>query len=392
MDLNLGAETVLPEDRDSALLIGRVWRPGDGPSVVTVRGGRVIDISAAAPTVSELLNGINPRQTIADAEGDDLGAVEDIIAASDYRRAGDDSARLLAPIDLQAIKACGVTFVESMLERVIEEAAKGDPDAANDIRRRITADIGVDLNKVVPGSDEAAKVKDLLIERGLWSQYLEVGIGPDAEVFTKAPPMAGVGVGAEIGLHPKSTWNNPEPEIVLVINALGQIKGATLGNDVNLRDFEGRSALLLGKAKDNNGSAALGPFIRLFDESFSLDDVRNAELTLRVEGEDGFVLDGQSSMAKISRDVTDLAAHAIGPTHQYPDGLVLYTGTLFAPTKDRDTAGHGFTHKVGDIVRIQTPKLGALINRVNHADKIPPWVFGTGTLMRNLAKRGLLQK
>jgi fumarylacetoacetate (FAA) hydrolase family protein len=277
-----------------------------------------------------------------------------------------------------------------MLERVIEEKAKGDASAADAIRGEIVGQIGLDLSKIVPGSDEAMQLKDALIERGMWSQYLEVGIGPDAEVFTKAPPLAGVGVGAEVGLHPISSWNNPEPEVVLAIAADGRIAGATLGNDVNLRDVEGRSALLLGKAKDNNGSAALGPFIRLFDDGFGLDDVRSAELDLRVEGEDGFVLDGHSSMKRISRDVADLAAHAIGPHHQYPDGLVLMTGTLFAPTKDRDAPGQGFTHTLGDVVTIRSARLGALVNRVGRADRIPPWTFGAGALMRNLARRGLI--
>src|SRR5690606_27366505 len=105
---------------------------------------------------------------------------------------------------------------------------------------------------------------------GVWSQYLEVAIGKDAEIFTKTQPMASVGFGAQIGIHPESHWNNPEPEVVLAVARTGKIRGATLGNDVNLRDYEGRSALLLGEAKDQNASCAIGPFIRLFDETFSL--------------------------------------------------------------------------------------------------------------------------
>ncbi len=319
-----------------------------------------------------------------------MGALADILANSAHDRRDPSLPWFLCPVDLQAIKACGVTFASSMLERVIEEKAKGDPAAADAIRREIGDRIGLDLSSIVPGSDEAMALKAALVERGMWSQYLEVGIGPDAEVFTKAPPMAGVGVGAEVGLHPVSSWNNPEPEIVLAIAADGRIVGATLGNDVNLRDVEGRSALLLGKAKDNNGSAALGPFIRLFDDGFSLDDVRVAELDLRVEGPDGFVLKGRSSMSRISRDVADLAVHTIGPTHQYPDGLVLMTGTLFAPTEDRGAPGQGFTHQLGDVVTISSARLGALVNRVDRADRIPPWTFGAGALMRNLARRGLI--
>ncbi|GHD57533.1 fumarylacetoacetate hydrolase [Thalassobaculum fulvum] len=390
-ELNLTVEACLPEDRRQATLVGRVWRPdADGPSVVALRGDRVVDISAAVPTVSELINRPDAAALARDAAGEEVGTVGEILANSAHDRRDPSKPWLLCPSDLQAIKACGVTFAESMLERVIEEKAKGDASAADAIRGEIVGQIGLDLSKIVPGSDEAMQLKDALIERGMWSQYLEVGIGPDAEVFTKAPPLAGVGVGAEVGLHPISSWNNPEPEVVLAIAADGRIAGATLGNDVNLRDVEGRSALLLGKAKDNNGSAALGPFIRLFDDGFGLDDVRSAELDLRVEGEDGFVLDGHSSMKRISRDVADLAAHAIGPHHQYPDGLVLMTGTLFAPTKDRDAPGQGFTHKLGDVVTIRSARLGALVNRVGRADRIPPWTFGAGALMRNLARRGLI--
>ena len=297
---------------------------------------------------------------------------------------------LLAPVDLQAIKACGVTFAQSMLERVIEERAKGNPSAAEGIRNDIKQVIGLDLESIIPGSAEAEKLKEVLIEKDMWSQYLEVGIGPDAEVFTKAQPMSAMGIGAQIGILAKSEWNNPEPEITLAVNASGKILGATLGNDVNLRDIEGRSALLLGKAKDNNASTAIGPFIRLFDKNFSLDDVRIAELSLTVTGLDQFTLHGRSSMSKISRDVTDLVNETIGKHHQYPDGFCLMTGTLFAPSEDREKVGGGFTHKVGDIVQISTPTLGALINEVNLSEEAEPWTFGTWALMKNLSARGLL--
>ncbi|MEQ8814078.1 MAG: fumarylacetoacetate hydrolase family protein [Thalassobaculum sp.] len=390
-DLNLSVEACLPKDRQAATLVGRVWRPdADGPSVVAIRGDAVVDITATVPTVAELAGRSDATAVVREARGETIGDLAAILGNSAHDRLDRGVPWFLCPSDLQAIKACGVTFAESMLERVIEEKAKGDASAADTIRGEIVGQIGLDLSKIVPGSDEALRLKAALVERGMWSQYLEVGIGPDAEVFTKAPPMAGVGIGAQVGLHPISSWNNPEPEAVLVIAADGRIVGATLGNDVNLRDVEGRSALLLGKAKDNNGSAALGPFIRLFDDGFGLDDVRAAELDLRVEGEDGFVLDGHSSMKRISRDVADLAAHAIGPHHQYPDGLVLMTGTLFAPTKDRGKPGQGFTHELGDVVTIRSPRLGALVNRVGRADRIPPWTFGAGALMRNLAARGLL--
>lgn len=391
MALDLSVVNCLPDDRDRATLVGRVWRPDvGGPSVVAIRGDTVADLTAIVPTAAELMTRRDALAIAREADAEPLGDLAAILTNSAHDARDTQKPWFLAPVDLQAIKACGVTFADSMIERVIEEKAKGDASAADAIRQEIVGAIGTDLSKITPGSDAAMQLKAALVDRGMWSAYLEVGIGPDAEVFTKAPAMAGVGIGAEVGLHPISDWNNPEPEITLVINPEGAIVGATLGNDVNLRDVEGRSALLLGKAKDNNGSAAIGPFIRLFDDGFTLDDVRAAELDLVVEGTDGFRLTGHSSMSRISRDIADLAAATIGPHHQYPDGLVLMTGTLFAPTEDRDAPGQGFTHHLGDVVTIRTPTLGALINRVGQADQIPPWTFGAGALMRNLSARNLL--
>jgi fumarylacetoacetate (FAA) hydrolase family protein len=342
--------------------------------------------------MSDLLNAPNSLTLARATKGaKPLGKLAEILSNTSADARDPAKPHFLAPCDLQAVKAAGVTFAESMLERVIESKAKGDPSRQDALRRELVREIGSDLSKVKPGSPEAEKLKQALIARDLWSPYLEVGIGPYAEIFTKCPPMASVGTGAEIGLHPESTWNNPEPEIVLAVNARGEVKGATLGNDVNLRDFEGRSALLLGKAKDNNASSAIGPFIRLFDETYSIDDVRRADVHLSVRGEDQFLLDAKSSMSKISRDPLELVAHTIGAAHQYPDGFVLFLGTMFAPTKDRGAKGSGFTHHVGDIVTIATPTLGALVNRVTTSDKAPPWTFGAGALMRNLAQRGLLK-
>ena len=390
--MKLRPEDCLPEDAERAMLVGRAWVPGDhpGPSPVIIRGADVVDISDTFPTMSELLNTESIESKMDDLNGTKIGVIDSLLENSAWRSQDKKHPYLLAPVDLQAVKACGVTFAQSMLERVIEERAKGDPSAAQGIRNDIQKVIGLDLESIIPGSSEAEQLKEVLIKKDMWSQYLEVGIGPDAEVFTKAQPMSVMGIGAQIGILEKSEWNNPEPEITLAVNARGKILGATLGNDVNLRDIEGRSALLLGKAKDNNASAAIGPFIRLFDENFSLDDVRMAELSLTVRGLDQFTLHGRSSMSKISRDVADLVDETIGRHHQYPDGFCLMTGTLFAPSEDRDKIGGGFTHKVGDLVQISTPTLGALVNEVELSENIEPWEFGAGALMKNLAARGLL--
>ncbi|WP_426230917.1 fumarylacetoacetate hydrolase family protein [Pararhizobium sp. DWP3-4] len=372
--------------------VGRVWRPDvAGPALVVLRGGDLIDItSKEVPTMRDLLELDDPIGLLSGRQGERLSSLEAVTAAS-VEAAGDLSViHLLAPCDLQAVKACGVTFARSMIERVIEEKAAGNPALAETMRKRVTAIIGDSLRDLKAGSAEAAKVKAALIEVGVWSQYLEVGIGPDAEVFSKAQVLASVGWGASVGLHPISKWNNPEPEIVLAVDSQGRVKGATLGNDVNLRDVEGRSALLLGKAKDNNASSAIGPFIRLFDDTYSIDDVRSADLSLTISGPDGFVLKGASTMREISRDPLDLVSQTIGRHHQYPDGFMLFMGTLFAPVEDRDAPGQGFTHKLGDVVTIANAELGSLTNTVRLSTECPPWTFGPSALMRNLAARGLL--
>ena len=387
----LDPRPVLPADAAGGAFAGRAFVPHvGGPSVIAVRGEEVVDLSRAFPTMRDLCEAKDPAAALRRADGASLGRLDDIAANTPPDTRDASKPWLLAPIDLQAVKAAGVTFAVSMLERVIEERARGNPDAAAEIRREVTRLVGDDLQKLKPGSAQAMALKDVLVAQGAWSQYLEVGIGPDAEIFTKTTPMASVGTGMDAGLHPKSTWNNPEPEVVIVIASDGRIVGATLGNDVNLRDFEGRSALLLSKAKDNNASCAIGPFLRFFDQSFSLDDVRRTTVELTVEGPDGFRLTGSSSIAKISRDPEDLVEAMMGRVHQYPDGAVLFLGTMFAPTEDRDAPGQGFTHKVGDVVTISAPNLGRLVNRMRHSNDCEPWTFGTGALMRNLAKRGLI--
>ena len=389
--MKIPQETTLPADAARATLAGRVWRPDvAGPAVVAVRPDGVYDVTAAAPTIRDLCEAEHPATTLRGAAGERIGSLEEILAntpadARDPRRPW-----LLAPIDLQAIKAAGVTFVASLLERLIEEQARGQPERAAAIREEMRATIGTDLQALKPGSPKAMALKKLLVEKGMWSQYLEVGIGPDAEIFTKAQPMSAVGHGMDAGLHPDSTWNNPEPEVVLVVSSRGAIVGATLGNDVNLRDVEGRSALLLGRAKDNNASCAVGPFVRLLDEGFTLDTVRGITVKLEVTGPDGFKLSGSSSIARISRDPADLVRQMIGANHQYPDGAVLFVGTMFAPVEDRDAPGQGFTHKMGDVVTISAPELGALTNRMVRSCDAAPWDFGAGHLMRNLARRGVL--
>jgi len=379
--LEITASDVLPADHASALLIGRLWvdGPHPGPRPVVLRDGALIDLSSLASTTSTLFDLHDCAARVRTHQGERLSSVQEALTAR----------KLLAPCDLQAIKAAGVTFADSLIERVIEERARGDANAAQRLRRELTDAFGGSLRGLQPGSPAATEAKRVLVRDGLWSQYLEVGIGPDAEIFTKAQPMSAVGCGAHIGLHPKSAWNNPEPEVVLAVSSRGDIIGASLGNDVNLRDFEGRSALLLSKAKDNNASCAIGPFVRLFDAQFTLDDVRNAAVQLQLSGDDGFATEGTNSMSQISRDPTALVAATIGKEHQYPDGFMLFLGTMFVPTQDRGDAGKGFTHKVGDVVRISSPKLGALINEVTTSDRASPWTFGVRALINSLAVRGL---
>jgi fumarylacetoacetate (FAA) hydrolase family protein len=380
--------TCLPADVARGAFAARVMTP-DGPCVVGLIGGAAFDMTPMCGTMSRWMEGEAPAACIR-TRGVPMALDLDALLANSAHDARDPAKPwLLAPIDLQAVKAAGVTYVRSMLERVIEERCRGDASLAAAVRVEVRDIIGDDLAALVPGSAEAARVKAALVDKGWWSQYLEVGIGPDAEIFTKCAPMAAVGVGSKVGVHPNSQWSNPEPEAVMVVNSRGIIQGATLGNDVNLRDVEGRSALLLGRAKDNNASAALGPMIRLFDEAFTLEDVRQAEITLTISGRDGFTLEERGAVGSISRDPTEIVGQMIGAHHQYPDGAVLYLGTPFSPSKDRGAAGMGFTHHQGDVVRVSSPRLGTLMNEVDRTDECPPWVFGTGALFASLTRRGL---
>jgi fumarylacetoacetate (FAA) hydrolase family protein len=392
MKNSLSLASALPVDAADALLVARVWVEGSGPVLALVTPDGVFDLSGLAPTASQLLElpGVAAAIRATMPLLPRLAGTAEVLAnsAADARKPA--LPWLLAPCDLQALKAAGVTFVASMLERVIEEQARGDASKAEAVRKAVVGVIGDNLSSIKPGSPEADKLKEVLIAQGVWSQYLEVGIGPDAEIFTKSQPLSAVGTGAEVGIHPHSHWNNPEPEIVLAVNSRGETVGAALGNDVNLRDFEGRSALLLGKAKDNNASCAIGPFIRLFDDKFNIEHVRRSDLNMTVTGTEGFEMKGGSSLSKISRDPLDLVAQAIGANHQYPDGFMLFLGTMFAPTQDRHGPGQGFTHVVGDVVTVATPQLGSLVNRVTTSDKAAPWTFGISALMKSLAKRGLI--
>jgi len=381
----------LPADADASVLVGRIWDPAvDGPSPVVVRDGAVFDVSSHYPTVRDICELPDPADVVRGLDGPRVGSFEEVLSNTGAANRNSGRPWLLAPVDLQALKAAGVTFAVSMIERVIEERARGDLALAADIRNRMLADVGADLHDLLPGSEEAARLKALLVAEGSWSQYLEVGIGPDAEIFTKGQILSAVGTAVPVGVLAASDWNNPEPEVALVVQSSGRIVGSTLANDVNLRDIEGRSALLLARAKDNNASCALGPLIRLFDERFDLTNVRALDVRLEIHGMDGFYLEAVSEMSRMSRDPAALVRQLIGPHHQYPDGAVLMLGTMFAPIQERDRPGEGFTHKLGDVVKISSPLLGSLINYVRNAEDCEPWDFGVRDLMGNLVKRGLL--
>lgn len=389
MMARLDLACTLPVDAEQATLVGRLWQPGIGPVLVAYSRGQLFDLSPVASLCSQLLEAQRPAQMVQAALADarPIATLEAVLANSDESSRDEQRPWLLAPCDLQVVKASGVTFIESLLERVIEERARGDSARAAQAREEVRQLLGEELTLVRPGSPQAARLREVLVAQGAWSQYLEVGLGPDAEIFTKCAVLSAVGTGARVGLHPRSKWNNSEPEVVLAVNSRGEPVGATLGNDLNLRDFEGRSALLLGKAKDNNASCAIGPFIRLFDSKFGMDDVRKSGLTLRIDGADGFALHEADSIAKISRDPAELVSQAAGPHHQYPDGFMLFLGTPFSPSQDRREPGMGFTHEVDDIVRITSDRLGTLVNRVDMCDRVAPWTFGIRDLMHSVMRR-----
>lgn len=379
----------LPADAEQAVLVGRIWQPQLGPVLVAYADGHLFDLSKEAPLCSQLLDIDEPAERVRAAlsKAPRVASLQEVLANTDEATRDDRQPWLLAPCDLQVVKACGVTFVDSLLERVIEERVRGDSARAAHARQEVHELMGEELWRITPGSPEAARLREVLVAEGAWSQYLEVGLGPDAEVFTKCAVLAAVGTGASVGLHPRSQWSNSEPEVVLAVNSRGEAVGATLGNDLNLRDFEGRSALLLGKAKDNNASCSIGPFIRLFDSRFGMRDVRSAEIRLRVEGADGFTLNEEGAMAKISRDPSELILQAAGPYHQYPDGFMLFLGTPFSPHQDRRENGMGFTHEVDDVVSISSDRLGMLVNRIDRCDRVAPWTFGIKDLLHSMTAR-----
>jgi len=385
---NYNMRECLPDECREGTWLGRAWLPASfapsniaGPHVITVRDGQVIELSDCFDSIADITRHPTPTAAVQNATGVSICSLNTLLENSlfyklpaDIRKSQQPS--LLAPNDIQAIKACGVTFVASLIERVIEEKALGNPSKAEEIRAVVHAAIGDNLKDIEPGSPQTEILKAKLIAQGIWSAYLEVGIGPDVEVFTKSQPMSAIPCGSQLGVLETSQWNNPEPEVAFLVSPQGSFLGAALANDVNLRDYEGRSSLLLGKAKDQNGSCPIGPMFRLFDDSYSLDDAANTEVNLSIVGEDGFCSTGENRMSEISRSVDSIIKQVCNGSHQYPDGIAIMLGTMFAPTEDRGEEGMGFTHKVGDRVEISSPKLGKLVNWVNYCHEIPEWSYG----------------
>jgi len=384
----LTAAQVLPSDGYAGTLVGRALFPGvfPGPCVVAIREDGVHNISGTVPTMAQLLNAPNPLATLQRALRNCvyLGPLESLLENSTPSTHDPLKPYLLTPIDLQAVKAVGLTFVNGLLQRFADD----NGGAATVAKMEKAA--GVALGKILPGSEEAARLRTALMEDGLWNDTLEVGFGPDVELFTKAQPLSAVGTGAEIAVLPTSKQTFAEPEVVLMLNADGKICGATLGCDMTARDVEARSLLLLGRAKDQNATCAVGPFIRLFDQTFSLPNVQGMNLTYAFEGADDAVFTDTGSMDQIGRGLITLARQVVNEHHGYPDGVALFTGCMFKAPSSRGASDTPFTHQVGDVVIIKASPLGTLINRVNTTDKVRPWSFGMSDLMANLANRQLL--
>jgi len=365
-------EFILPPKWEKGTFFGRAMVPGVGASVVALNShGNLIDITPFVVASSVLCN--NPRmlEVLREARehGENIGGIGEVLANTN--RSDNQVPYFLAPIDFQAAVGAGVTYINSWLERVVSAHPK-----LPDLRAQLIAIIGGDNLVVKPGSDTAQKVMEFLESMGIDDDYTKPAFGTHAEIFDKAMSCDAVGPGhismrtdaPKRGAPPTAVGS--ESELILIVNKNAKIVGYTVGNDFSAGGFENASHLYLPKAKHYDGSAGMSPLVRVPDESFTAENATSLNITLFVEGRDGFVLraarkEGQVgllspgrsySTGEISRPHTELADQALA-VNRHEFGRAVYCGAGYIPTMNREdperpTKFNEFTHRPGDTVSI----------------------------------------